>query len=241
MKNTKDLIIPRHIGIIPDGNRRWAKSKGLKPWKGHYEGVKRIEEIIKACSELGVEKLSIYTLSTDNMLKRPKKELDELFKILERFLKRWEKGGFDDVIKKYEIKIRFLGKYRSLPKSLVSLMNKVMKKTARHKKRVLNFLIGYSGTYEILQVVKKIAKHVSENRIKINMINESKLKEYLLVPDDVDLVIRTGGYSRLSDFMPIQSRYAELYVTKKYWPEFTKKDLMKAIEWFNSVQRNFGR
>lgn len=237
----QNLIIPKHIGIIPDGNRRWARSKGLKPWEGHREGAKRVEEIIRACAELGVEKLSIYTLSTDNAIKRPKDELRELFRILKEFLERWERGEFDDVIEKYEVRVRFLGKYRTLPKPLVGLMNKIMRKTAKHQKRVLNFLIGYSGTYELLQAIKKIAKHVKEDRIKIRRLDENKLKEYLFVPDDLDLIIRTGGYSRLSDFMPLQARYAEFYVTKKYWPEFTKKDLMKAIRWFNSIQRNFGR
>ncbi|MCD6483006.1 MAG: di-trans,poly-cis-decaprenylcistransferase [Candidatus Aenigmarchaeota archaeon] len=237
----QNLIIPKHIGIIPDGNRRWARSKGLKPWEGHREGAKRVEEIIRACAELGVEKLSIYTLSTDNAIKRPKDELRELFRILKEFLERWERGEFDDVIERYEVRVRFLGKYRILPKPLVRLMNKIMRKTAKHQKRVLNFLIGYSGTYELLQAIKKIAKHVKEDRIKIRKLDENKLKEYLFVPDDLDLIIRTGGYSRLSDFMLLQARYAEFYVTKKYWPEFTKKDLMKAIRWFNSIQRNFGR
>jgi len=220
-----------HLGIIPDGNRRWAKKRGLEPWKGHIYGAKKIEEVLKWCFELGIKKVSFYLLSYENMMKRSKKELENIFKLLENYLEKWEK---EKLYEKYEVRINFLGNFRKIPKSLVKLMLRVSRKSLKFSKRILNFLIGYSGTYDIVQAVKKMIK----NRVKIT---EKNLKNFLLVDDDVDLIIRTGGYSRLSNFLPLQSSYAEIYVLNKYWPDITKKDLIKALNWYKKVQRNFGK
>lgn len=225
-----------HIGLIPDGNRRWAIKRGLKPWEGHWEGAKKIEKFIKWCLELGIKKISIYILSSENFRKRSEREIKELLKILEYYLKKWEK---DDLFEKYEIKVKFLGEYRKLPKTIVNLMKIIMKKTAKHRKRVLNLLVNYGGTYEIIKAVRKIVKEAKKR--KIIKITPKLLKNNLMVKDEVDLIIRTGGYSRLSNFLPLQSTYAEIYVTKKLWPDFTKNDVKKAIDWFRGVQRKFGR
>jgi tritrans,polycis-undecaprenyl-diphosphate synthase [geranylgeranyl-diphosphate specific] len=220
-----------HLGIIPDGNRRWAKKRGLEPWKGHIYGAKKVEKVLKWCFELGIRKVSFYLLSYENMIKRSKKELENIFKLLENYLEKWEK---EKLYEKYEVRINFLGNFRKIPKSLVKLMLRISKKSLKFSKRILNFLIGYSGTYDTIQAVKKMIK----NRVKII---EKNLKKFLLVKDDVDLIIRTGGYSRLSNFLPLQSSYAEIYVLNKYWPEITKKDLIKALNWYKRVQRNFGK
>jgi tritrans,polycis-undecaprenyl-diphosphate synthase [geranylgeranyl-diphosphate specific] len=220
-----------HLGIIPDGNRRWAKKRGLEPWKGHIYGAKKFEEVLKWCLELGIKKVSFYLLSYENMMKRSKKELENIFKLLENYLEKWEK---EKLYEKYDVRINFLGNFRKLPKSLVKLMLRISKKSLKFSKRVLNLLIGYSGTYDVIQAFKKIIK----NRVRIT---EKNLRKFLLVNDDVDLIIRTGGYSRLSNFLPLQSSYAEIYVLKKFWPDITKKDLIKALNWYKKLQRNFGK
>jgi tritrans,polycis-undecaprenyl-diphosphate synthase [geranylgeranyl-diphosphate specific] len=220
-----------HLGIIPDGNRRWAKKRGLEPWKGHIYGAKKFEEVLKWCLELGIKKVSFYLLSYENMMKRSKKELENIFKLLENYLEKWEK---EKLYEKYDVRINFLGNFRKLPKSLVKLMLRISKKSLKFSKRVLNLLIGYSGTHDVIQAFKKIIK----NRVRIT---EKNLRKFLLVNDDVDLIIRTGGYSRLSNFLPLQSSYAEIYVLKKFWPDITKKDLIKALNWYKKLQRNFGK
>lgn len=230
------MLLPNHIGIIPDGNRRWAKKRGFAPHIGHWYGAKKLEEIIKYIFELGVKKISVYTLSTENLKNRSKEEINELFKIFKTYFDRWLKGEFKE-IELYEVKINFFGNFVSLPKSLVKLMRKIMKKTSKYNRRILNILIAYGGTYEILHAIKEIIKR----NIKIEKIDENEIKKYLLVKDDVDLIIRTGGYSRLSNFLPLQSTYAEIYVINKLWPEITKKDILNAIKWYRKIQRNFGK
>jgi tritrans,polycis-undecaprenyl-diphosphate synthase [geranylgeranyl-diphosphate specific] len=220
-----------HLGIIPDGNRRWARKRGLEPWKGHIYGAKKFEEFFKWCVELGIKKVSFYLLSYENMIKRSKKELENIFKLLENYLEKWER---EKLYEKYEVKVNFLGNFRKVPKSLVKLMLRISRKSLKFSKRILNILIGYSGTYDVIQAVKKMVK----NKVKIT---EKNLKNFLLVNDDVDLIIRTGGYSRLSNFLPLQSSYAEIYVLNKYWPDITKKDLIKALNWYKKLQRNFGK
>jgi tritrans,polycis-undecaprenyl-diphosphate synthase [geranylgeranyl-diphosphate specific] len=220
-----------HLGIIPDGNRRWARKRGLEPWKGHIYGAKKFEEVLKWCVELGIKKVSFYLLSYENMIKRSKKELENIFKLLENYLEKWER---EKLYEKYEVKVNFLGNFRKVPKSLVKLMLRISRKSLKFSKRILNILIGYSGTYDVIQAVKKMIK----NKVKIT---EKNLKNFLLVNDDVDLIIRTGGYSRLSNFLPLQSSYAEIYVLNKYWPDITKNDLIKALNWYKKIQRNFGK
>jgi tritrans,polycis-undecaprenyl-diphosphate synthase [geranylgeranyl-diphosphate specific] len=220
-----------HLGIIPDGNRRWARKRGLEPWKGHIYGAKKFEEVLKWCVELGIKKISFYLLSYENMIKRSKKELENIFKLLENYLEKWER---EKLYEKYEVKVNFLGNFRKVPKSLVKLMLRISRKSLKFSKRILNILIGYSGTYDVIQAVKKMIK----NKVRIT---EKNLKKFLLVNDDIDLIIRTGGYSRLSNFLPLQSSYAEIYVLNKYWPDITKKDLIKALNWYKKLQRNFGK
>jgi tritrans,polycis-undecaprenyl-diphosphate synthase [geranylgeranyl-diphosphate specific] len=231
------MKVPNHLAIILDGNRRWAKKHNLPPWIGHRKGAEKLEEILKFCLELKIPCVSVYVLSTEN-LNRPKRELKEIFKLLYEYLEKWERGeaGFLD---KYEVKVRFIGDLNRLPKKLVRLMGKIMQKTAKYQKRVFNMLIAYGSHFELAYVVKKIAEKImKKGRIEIT---ERDIETNLLVPVPVDLVIRTGGRSRLSNFLLWQVGYAELYFTETLWPDFTKEELIKAIKWFNSVKRNFGR
>lgn len=231
------MNVPNHIAIIIDGNRRWARARGMLPWMGHWKGAKTLENTINWCMELGIPQVSIYGLSTEN-LNRPKRELDEIFKIYYHYLKRWESGK-SDFLEKYEVKLKCIGDFSKLPPKLVRMMGKVMQKTAKHQKKVLNFLVAYGSHFELTETIKKIAKKAMEKgRIEITA---KDIEKHLSVPVPVDLVIRTGGYHRLSNFLLWQAAYADLYVTKTLWPDFSKAELVKAIKWFNSVERHFGK
>lgn len=231
------LIIPNHLGIIIDGNRRWAQKRGMPPWYGHRYGAKNLENFLNWCLELNIPHVSIFTLSTEN-LNRPKRELEELFNLYYKYLKKWErkKDGFLD---KYEVRLRFVGDLSRLPPKLVRLMGKLMQKTAKYQKRFLNLLVAYGSHFEIKEVVKKLVqKCVEKGMVEIS---EKDIEENLLVPVPLDLVIRTGGYSRLSNFMVWQANYAEIITLKKLWPDFTKKDLINCIKKYSQIQRNFGK
>jgi len=233
------MKVPDHLGIIIDGNRRWAKARNMNPWMGHWEGVKNLEKILKGCLELGIPEVSVYALSTEN-LKRPKKELDELFKIFYHYLDRWEKEkDRNSFLEKYQVKVRCIGDLEKLPQKLVGAMGKIMQKTAKYQKRVLNLMIAYGSKFEIKEAMKNIARKMIETG-KIE-ISEKDIEANLLVKTPIDLLIRTGGATRISNFMLWQTSYAELYFTKTLWPDFSKKELKRAIKWFGKQKRNFGK
>lgn len=231
------LIVPNHLGIIIDGNRRWAQKRGMPSWYGHRYGAKNLQNFLNWCLELNIPNVSVFTLSTEN-LNRPKRELEELFNLYYKYLKRWEerKDGFLD---KYEVRVKFVGDLSRLPPKLVRLMGKIMQKTAKYQKKFLNLLVAYGSHFEIKEVVKKIVqKCLEKGTIEIT---EKDIQENLLVPVPLDLIIRTGGYSRLSNFMLLQASYAEIITLKKLWPDFTKEDLINCIKKYNRIQKNFGK
>jgi len=232
------MKVPNHLGLIPDGNRRWAVQNGLPAWMGHRYGAKKMEEFLEWCLELNVPQISVYTLSMENFRNRSRKEIEELFKLFKQYVIKLQTEKFS-LIEKYEVRVRFIGDFKRLPPDLIRLMEKLMVKTAKFNKKVFNILVVYGSHFELLEVFKKLAeKVVKSGRIEIR---PKDIEKNLLIPTPVDLVIRTGGYSRLSNFLLWQAAYAEIYVTKTLWPDFTKEELIKAIEWFNSVQRKFGR
>lgn len=233
------LRIPNHLGVILDGNRRWAKKRNLPPWEGHRAGAKKLQEFLEWCLETGIPTVSIYALSTEN-LKRPKKELREIFKIFEEYIDGLiDKRKNFSLLEKYEVKIRFVGELNNLPKPLLRAMYKVMEKTAKYQKRILNFLVAYGGKSELVNAFKKVAAEViKKGKIEIR---EKDIERNLYVPTPLDLIIRTGGYQRLSNFLLWQASYAEIYVTKTLWPDFSKKEFMKILKWYSRQKRNFGR
>lgn len=173
------------------------------------------------------------------MSKRPKREIQELYKVYYHFLSQWEKKKNKSLLEKYQVKVRFIGDIEKLPSKLVKLMGEITRKTAKYQKRILNVLINYSGKFELLEAFKKLANKMLElGKVELT---EKDVEENLLVPTPVDLIIRTGGFSRLSNFMLWQGSYAEIYVTKTLLPDFSKREFVKAIRWYSSVQRNFGR
>jgi len=230
------MNVPNHLAIILDGNRRWARARHLPAWRGHRKGYKTFDKFLDWCIELNIPQISAYVLSTEN-LDRPKKELDEIFRLAHEILKTWEKKK--PILDKYEVKVRFVGDLERLPPKLTKLMGRIMQKTAKYQKKTLNFLVAYGSHFELANIMKKLAeKAIKAGKIEVT---QKDIEQNLLVPVPVDLVIRTGGMSRLSNFLLWQVAYAELYVTKTLWPDFTKKELIKAIRWYNSVQKNLGR
>ena len=230
------MIVPKHVAVILDGNRRWAAAHNMKPWEGHKYGAQTLDKFLDWCIELNVEQVSAYVLSSEN-LNRPRREVIELLKLLKHELNRFETERAAK-IDKYEIKVRFCGDFSRLPNSLVKIMGRIMNRTEKYNKKFLNILIAYGGRYELTSVIKNLVAEAVRKRLKIT---EKTIEENLLISGDVDLVIRTGGMSRLSNFMPWQTTYSEFYVTKVLWPDFTKNDLIKAIKWFNDMKRNFGK
>ncbi len=236
----ENLKIPDHVGVIIDGNRRWARKRGMRPWKGHRHGMDTLEKFFENCLDLGVSEISAYVLSTEN-LKRSQREVKELFKLFKEYSNKWDQELKEDksLLEKYEVQVRFFGNFKKLPSDLVNSMKKVMKKTKKYHKRILNILICYGGRFEITEMVKKMVDLARRTgRIKIT---EKTVQENLFVKNDVDLLIRTGGMKRLSNFLPWQMVYTEFYFTETLWPDFDKKELMKAVKWFTDVKRNFGK
>lgn len=234
---TEKLTVPDHVAFIIDGNRRWARKNNKKfSWIGHRFGARKLEETLKWCLELGVPQISVYMLSTEN-LNRPKREVEELFDIYYKYLKRWEEGK-DGLLDKYEVHVRCVGDLGKLPPKLKRVSGKLMQKTAKYQKKFLNLMIAYGSQFELTEVMKKIAKKaIKTGKIEIT---PRDIEKNLLVPVPIDLIIRTGGHHRLSNFMMWQAAYAEFYFTETLWPDFSRQELIKAIKWFNSSKRNFG-
>ncbi|MEM5814991.1 MAG: polyprenyl diphosphate synthase [Candidatus Aenigmatarchaeota archaeon] len=234
-----ELLLPNHLGVILDGNRRWARKRGLPPWEGHRAGAKKLEEFLNWCLELGISNISVYALSTEN-LNRPKEELEKIFELFKEYINSLlnDKNKFS-FFEKYEVKVRFIGELNKLPKPLLRLMHKLMKKTAKYQKRILNFLIAYGGKSELVSAFNKLMKElVKKGRVQIT---EKDIERHLYINIPVDLIIRTGGYQRLSNFLLWQASYAEIYITKTLWPDFSKKEFVRALKWFSEQKRNFGR
>ena len=231
------MIIPNHLAVILDGNRRWALKNNLKSWEGHKFGAKKFEKFIEWCVQLKIPRVSAYVLSTEN-LKRPKKEVNAILDLFEEELEKIEneKASFID---KYEIKFNFLGDMKKLPPRLVRVMYRIMNKTKKYNKRVFNLMVAYGGKFELTEAFKKLAQKVMQTGIVT--ITPKQIEKNLLVKDDVDLILRTGGEQRTSNFMPWQASYAELIVLKKFWPDITKQDLIKVLKEYSRRQRRYGR
>ena len=222
--------IPYHLGIIIDGNRRWAREKGLPVFEGHKRGLKKIKEVIKWCRERRVKILTFFVFSTENW-KRSKMEVSYLMKLAQEIMKNYIKEA-----RKERIKIKIIGQKEKLPRALAKAIKNTEELTKNNKEMTLNFALSYGGRLEITEAVKNIIK----KRIPPEKITEEVISENLWT-SDLDLLIRTGKEQRLSNFLIWQVAYSELYFTKKYWPDFTEKDLEEAFEDFSLRQRRFGK
>ncbi len=230
------LELPRHIAIIMDGNGRWAKKRGLPRIMGHTQGIKSVKEIVTACSDLGVEVLTLYAFSTENW-KRPKLEINMLMKLLDKFLRKEL-----DNLTKNNVRLNVIGGIDELPRNVASLLKSVMAKTQNNSKLLLNLALNYSSRAEITDAVRSIAVKISTNKLKADEIDEEAVANHLYTRDipDPDLLIRTSGEMRISNFLLWQISYSEIYVTDKYWPDFTREDLKKAIKEYQKRERRFG-
>ena len=228
--------VPKHIAIILDGNRRYAKKLGLQLWKGHEFGVKKLEQLLEWCIELGIKELTLYSFSTENF-KRTKMEKDFLFKIFDR---EFSNMKHKESIFKNKIRVNVIGRLNMFPKGIRKAILDIMEKTKKHKNFIVNFAMAYGGRQEITDAVNKIIKDIKSNKINSKKINENTITSYLYLKSEPDIVIRPGGEKRMSNFLLWQSCYSELFFTDKLWPEFTKEDLIKCIEEFNKRERRFG-
>lgn len=219
-----------HIGIILDGNRRFAKSLDQKPWKGHEAGAKKIEELLDWAEELDVKELTLYCFSIENF-NRTKEEVEFLMSLFKKWFKKFEN---DERIKKNGIKIRFIGEKNLLSKDIQEIMNRIENKTKNNDNYIINFALAYGGRQEILSAIKKLIKEKKE-------VNEKNFQGSLWLSDEPDFIIRTGGEKRTSNFLLWQSAYSEWVFFDKMWPEFTKQDLEKSIKEFRNRERRFGK
>lgn len=228
--------IPTHIAIIMDGNGRWAKRRGLPRVAGHREGVKSVRDVVEACAQLGVKYLTLFAFSTENW-RRPKEEIDTLMKLLIRTLR-----SETEKLHKNDIKLMAIGDIDSLPKEVRQELKDAMEKTKNNKRMVLNLALSYSGRWEIIEAVKEIARDVKKGKVKIEEIDDKLFSNYLKtagIPDP-DLLIRTSGELRISNFLLWQIAYTELYITDCLWPDFRRKHLYEAIRDYQRRERRFG-
>ncbi len=228
--------IPQHIAIIMDGNRRWAKEKGIATKEGHKAGADNLENIAKFCNKIGVKYLTVYAFSTENW-KRSKDEVSALMLLLKNYLKKFSKDANKD-----NIKINILGDIDNLEDGLKKDINAAIERTKNCTGLTLNIAFNYGGRAEITNAVKKIAQMVANKEIDIIDINEKIVGQnlYTETQPDPDLLIRPGGELRTSNFLPWQLVYSEFYFIDKYWPDFNNEDLLEAIKTFNKRNRKFG-
>ena len=221
-----------HIAIIMDGNGRWAKDRGMDRIFGHKEGAKSAKKVIEACSDLNINYLTLYAFSTENW-NRPQFEVDSLMSLLSSMLKNEIKE-----LERNNIVFNVVGKVADLPKSVQNIISDVINRTKHNTGLILSLALSYGGRQEIIDAVNKII--VSK---KSEIIDEEIVKNNLYCPEipDPDLIIRTAGEYRLSNFLLWQSAYSELFVSKKNWPDFKKKDLMEALKDFENRDRTFGK
>lgn len=228
--------IPKHIAIIMDGNGRWAKAKGLPRSFGHRAGVETIRKIIKECNKIGVKYLTLYAFSTENW-KRPQEEVGALMNLLVEYLK----GEFDE-LNKNGVVINHIGDISKLPKKCVDELVAAYEKTKNNTGVVMNLALNYGGRDEIVLGIKNIINDLQNNRISLNSLDEKMFSKYLYTKNmpDPDLVIRPSGEQRLSNFLLWQCAYSEFWYSNINWPDFTEKDLHKAIFDYQNRDRRYG-
>ena len=229
--------LPKHLAIIMDGNGRWAKQKGLLRALGHESGTKSVKVTVETCAKIGVENLTLYAFSTENW-NRPKLEVDTLMKLLVHSLKKELK-----TLQENNIRLNSIGNLSKLPNSILKELQDVIEKTKNNTRMTLTLALSYGSREELLNVVKNISDKVKNNIISIDTIDESIINQHLYTHNlpDVDLLIRTSGEHRISNFLLWQIAYAELFFTDVLWPDFTEEHLYEAIISYQKRERRFGK
>lgn len=232
---------PRHIAVIVDGNRRHAKKAGKLPWKGHKSGAEKLKKFIEWCNDEEIEELTLYTLSLQNF-NRSKEEVEKLIIIFDDYLTELLQEENLKKSKEKGVKIRFIGKIEMFPKALQEKMIKLMEATKENDKKKLNFAMAYGGREEITNAAKKIAFKVEKGELKAEDVNEETVKDNLWLNSNPDILIRTSGEQRTSNFLPWQLTYTELFFLDKLFPEIEKEDLQAVLkEYSEKRERRFGR
>ena len=228
--------LPKHIAIIMDGNRRWAKEKGMPVSFGHKEGAKTLEKIVRYANKIGIKNITVYAFSTENW-KRSTEEVGTLMNLFQSYLDDYSKRADSE-----NIKVKIIGSREGLSEKMKNSIEKCMERTKNNTGITFNIALNYGGRDEILNAVKNIANEVKENKISVEDITEETISENLYTKDqpDPDLLIRTSGEIRLSNFLPWQLVYTEFLFIEKYWPDFNEKDLDNAIEVYQKRNRKFG-
>lgn len=230
----KKQNIPSHIAIIMDGNRRWARFHNLSEIKGHEAGAQTLEKVVEEAEKLGVKTVTVYALSTENIKERAKREIWGLFNLM--------RTGYHQKLKKMMqngVRVSVLGEMRGLPGTIKKIISQIKKTYIKNESIKLNIALNYGSKKELVEAIKGIVK----KGIDVGRINEELVEKHLYtngIPDP-DLVIRTGGVIRLSNFLLWQTAYSELYFTKTLWPDFDGRELKKAISWYQQQKRNFGK
>lgn len=229
--------IPNHIAIIMDGNGRWAKQKGLPRIAGHKSGVESVKDIVEAAAQIGVKHLTLYTFSTENW-KRPKSEVFTLMRLLVRTLRKEINR-----LNKENIRVFTIGDFSSLPESVLREFEDAMEKTKNNTKMQLTIALSYGSRWEILDAVKRLMAEYERGEFTKDELDEKKFSQYLTTRDipDPELVIRTSGEFRVSNFLLWQIAYSEFYVTETFWPDFRRNHLYEAIKNYQSRERRFGK
>jgi tritrans,polycis-undecaprenyl-diphosphate synthase [geranylgeranyl-diphosphate specific] len=239
IERIKQNQVPEHVAIIMDGNRRFATELGLPPDTGHLFGRDKLEEVLEWCFELKIKNLTVYAFSTENF-ERDSSEVKTLMDLCKEELKMASK---DSRIHKNQVRIRVLGRSETLPKDIAKSAQYVMDETKDYDKYSFNIALAYGGREEILRAIQKIAGDVKEGSLKIEDIKEPIVSKYLYtngIPDP-DIILRTSGEERISNFLLWQLAYSELYFSDVYWPAFQKRDFLKAIRTCQQRKRRFGK
>jgi len=228
--------LPQHIAIIMDGNGRWAEQHSMGRIRGHKKGAQAVRTVVRACREIGIKYLTLYAFSSENW-ERPAKEVQALMFLLEEYLKKELKE-----LQKQEIRLTTIGEIERLNPSVREKLLQVKESTLKNDKMVLNLALSYGAKDEILLAVKKILQDSQAGKIDIDQLDQKTFSRYLYTSDmpDPDLLIRTSGECRISNFLLWQMAYTELYFTKVLWPDFTRDDLLKAIASYQKRERRFG-
>lgn len=236
-KTPKIKRVPNHIAIIMDGNGRWAEKNNLSRIDGHTEGTQSVRSIMRAAVTIGIKYFTFFTFSTENW-SRPKIEIDGLMKLLIESLLTYEKELHEN-----NIKLQVMGNITELPKAVQKIINRIISDTKEYTNSNLILALNYGGRLEITEATRKIALKIQKNELDIKDIDENLISKHMYLPEipDPDLIIRTSGEMRLSNFMLWQLSYAEIIITDKLWPEFKEDDFYDALQEFDSRNRRFGK
>ena len=236
------MNVPTHISFIPDGNRRFAKRLMKQSWKGHQWGNNKLKDVFQWCADAGVKVITVYALSLENLTSRPKREIDFLLGLAKKEAREIIESR-SHFVHKNKIKVKFFGRTDLLPKELQQLFRKAEHKTSSYSSYFLNFAIAYGGRQELVEVSRRIAVKIANGGLDPEDVDEQTVRQNLQTNGhpDPDLIIRTGGEKRLSNFLLFQSAYSELAFTDTYWPALTKKELLTILKDFGNRERRFGK